>query len=204
MIATNGATPDDVNETIELADLVLEAAAHAMTVTGELKGYAHTDAGLHRVVDLHGVLQSNLRMFGKIPGTLKVDMQLAEGNLPVSCAPTHLVQVFTNLMKNAFEAMDSNGTVTMTTRREGGDAVVWVADTGPGVAADFAERLFEPFQSTKKQGVGLGLGLSMAKKVIEEHGGSLSLDNVYTDGARFVVRLPIAKTAPDPQQRVGA
>ncbi len=192
MIASGESTPDDVDETMELADLVLEAADHAMTVTGELKGYAHTDAGLHRVVDLHRVLQSNLRMFGKIPGTLTVDMKLAKGNLPVSCAPTHLVQVFTNLMKNAFEAMESQGTVTMTTRRENGVAVVRVADTGPGVSPDFADRLFEPFQSTKKQGVGLGLGLSMARKVVEEHGGSLSLDDAYREGACFVVRLPIA------------
>ena len=148
---------------------------------------------MHRVVSLHEVLRSTLRMFGKIPHGLEVVFDLDDQDLPVSCAPTHLVQVFTNLIKNAFEATDGRGTVMVQTRKAANWAEIRVMDDGPGIDHEFLDRLFQPFQSTKKQGEGLGLGLSMARKVVEEHGGSLAYDSTYEKGACFVIRLPMAR-----------
>ncbi len=185
-------TSEDLDEMIDLADLVLTAANQALGVTGELKGYAYQDANVLRVADLHDVIRSNVRLFGKIPPELTIDLQLADEQLPVRCSPTRLVQVFTNLVKNAFEAMDHEGTVTIRTRIDGDVVEARVSDTGPGVPEAFQPKLFEPFQSTKGQGQGLGLGLSLTQSVVEDLGGTITYDPEGAQGACFVVRLPRA------------
>jgi len=66
-----------------------------------------------------------------------------------------------------------------------------VRDNGPGVSADARSSMFNPFYSGREAGRGLGLGLSKCWRIITLHGGSISLDDTYSDGARFVIRLPV-------------
>lgn len=175
-------------ELAELAATVVEAATAARGVTQELKGYAYQEQAI-KVVDLNAVVQSTVKMFGKRSPGAVIEVQLGEGTV-VTCVPTRLTQVFTNLTKNAFEAMSWKGKVTIATRREGDRVLATVTDEGPGVPKDRRGKLFEPFQTTKKQGEGLGLGLSLSRKVLHDLGGDLRLDDTYEGGARFVLELP--------------
>jgi len=97
--------------------------------------------------------------------------------------------------------MDGRGTVTLTTRHDGGDLVVTCADEGPGIAPDDRDRIFTPYFTTKPEGT--GLGLAIVRRIVEDHGGSLALapspPGASASGARFVVRLPLRPPAAPPE-----
>ena len=102
-------------------------------------------------------------------------------------------QVLANLMRNAIEAAARNsqsgeGSVQTTLSRSSEAVRIEVEDNGPGVAADIVERLFEPFETTKRRG--MGLGLSLSREIVKAHGGRLWLDRTGATGTKFVLELP--------------
>jgi len=110
----------------------------------------------------------------------------------VRCLPDEINQVWTNLVHNALQAMDHKGTLTVGLRREGERALVYVGDTGCGIAPEHRERIFDAFFTTKKAGEGTGLGLDIVRKIVEKHGGTISVESEVGRGSRFTVSLPIA------------
>ncbi len=113
----------------------------------------------------------------------------------VDADPVQFRQVIDNLLKNAAEAMNGKGEIRITARRTPAGKRIQVSDSGPGVPADEADRIFEVFETTKPLGTGLGLGIS--RQIIEHHGGTLALKAPdSTDlhppcpGATFVIELP--------------
>jgi signal transduction histidine kinase len=122
-----------------------------------------------------------------------------EPDLPrVALALEQLVQVFLNLVLNGVDACKKGGSITVRARASSG-VTIEVEDTGPGVAPEIRDRLFEPFVTTKEVGKGTGLGLAVCRGLVESVGGNIALDAEYTGGARFVVTLP-AGVARHPHQ----
>jgi two-component system sensor kinase FixL len=102
-------------------------------------------------------------------------------------------QVMINLMRNAMEAMreSERRELTVRTKLEAGNFVaIEIADTGPGISEEVAARLFQPFVTSKASG--MGIGLSIAKRIVEAHGGQISVNHNSTDGATFRFILPAA------------
>ncbi len=110
---------------------------------------------------------------------------------PVYADSHQLAQVIMNLLTNAREAVGEQGVITVRTRETDEWVENDIEDNGGGVAPGNEERIFEVFFSTKEQGTGLGLGI--ARRIVEEHGGELALENHPGRGARFIVRLPKVK-----------
>ncbi|HEY6837385.1 MAG TPA: ATP-binding protein [Geobacteraceae bacterium] len=109
----------------------------------------------------------------------------------VAADGNHLKQIFINLIMNALQAMEANGTLLVRTSMLDGDTVeVEIADTGAGIPAEAAERIFEPFFTTKKPGEGTGLGLFITKKIVELYGGTIKVRSLPGQGTTFFVRLP--------------
>jgi signal transduction histidine kinase len=102
-----------------------------------------------------------------------------------------LRQAVLNLVKNGLEALSQGGELTIRSRFDGEHVEVEVGDTGGGIPAEVAERLFQPFFTTKPQGT--GLGLSIARQITEEHGGQLRWANGAGGGALFTIRLPVKR-----------
>jgi len=100
----------------------------------------------------------------------------------------HLQAAVGNLLRNAREATPAGGEVLVSTAKDGADVLLRVTDTGAGIAADVQPRVFEPYFTTKKAGT--GLGLPTVKRVVEEHGGVLSLESEVGKGTQFTMRLP--------------
>jgi two-component system sensor histidine kinase HydH len=108
--------------------------------------------------------------------------------IALSADPAQLRQVLVNLLLNGLDTMPTGGMIEVALGRDGSEVTVAVSDTGPGIAADMAARMFEPFATNKETGVGLGLVVS--KRIVEDHGGTLRGFNRSGSGATFLIRLP--------------
>ena len=120
------------------------------------------------------------------------------GDIPaITCSPSQLNQVFLNLINNAAQAIESGtGEISLVTRMEGTDHVaVEIADNGKGIPPEIMSKIFDPFFTTKAVGKGTGLGLSISYKIIEQHGGSISVDSTVGKGTRFTIVLPLTPPA---------
>jgi signal transduction histidine kinase len=107
-----------------------------------------------------------------------------------------------NLLTNAIDAVDeARGEVRLVTRAEGESILVSVEDNGVGIPPEARQQIFEIFYSTKGNR-GTGLGLAVTKKIVEEHGGSITVDSALGQGSRFTIRLPLPGK-PSGQERAG-
>ena len=107
-------------------------------------------------------------------------------------------EVFMNLVLNAAQAMDGSGTLTAITRliRDATVVEIEIRDTGPGIASDKIDKIFEPFYTTKEIGRGTGLGLSIVYGIVERHHGSIQVESEVGKGTSFFVRLPVPEIEP--------
>ena len=103
--------------------------------------------------------------------------------------PKRLRRVFYNLIHNATDAMPGGGKITLRFRQAGGEVITEIEDSGPGIAPEIAEKLFDAF-ATYGKAHGTGLGLSISKKIIEDHRGRISARNEPGRGAVFSFALP--------------
>jgi len=103
-------------------------------------------------------------------------------------------QVILNLLLNAIQALDGVGNITVKVEESEGMACVSVEDTGPGIPPQTLSHIFRPFFTTK--GHGTGLGLSLAKRIIEDHNGSIEVTSTLGQGSKFTILLPFAAIKP--------
>ena len=101
-------------------------------------------------------------------------------------------QVLLNLLLNAVQAIDTNGKIVVTLQSEGNTAIVEVADNGRGISPDQLPNIFRPFYTTK--GDGTGLGLSLARRIVEDHQGRIDVSSTLGKGTTFSVVLPLQRT----------
>jgi two-component system, LuxR family, sensor kinase FixL len=132
---------------------------------------------------------------------VRVLLELDHDLPPVIVDPVQIQQVILNLVRNAVEAMEAveRRELTIATRVIGGEIEASVADTGPGIAPELAARLFQPFVTTKK--TGMGLGLSICREIIEAHHGHLTA--AARPGGGTVFRLTLSKTHTDEDSSAG-
>jgi signal transduction histidine kinase len=123
-----------------------------------------------------------------------------EADLAATGDPTLLRQVMIGLLTNAFKNTPPPGTVTVRGRQSDGEIVLEVIDTGSGIPAAELERVFERFyrRSESRKQEGFGLGLAIARRMVDVMGGNIGAESVEGDGSTFWVRLPIAKPSPTP------
>jgi two-component system, NtrC family, sensor kinase len=177
----------DVDELLEES---IEGVDRAVEIVRNVKGFAHPGGGGREPVELNRLLEDALRLIApQLRGRAEVQKEF--GELPeLFGVPQQLRQVFVNLLLNASQAISPGGHIRITTRVEGGRAVVVVADDGPGIAPEIIDRIFDPFFTTKPVGEGTGLGLGIAYQIVRSHGGAIRVDSTPGHGATFRVELP--------------
>jgi len=200
--------PDSKDAQSLLADILSEAKLANAIVVEMLEFVRPVRLQVERT-DLADVLQQSVTMAeSKVSRRDVVVSTTVEAGLPMIEGDHHqLSQVFTNLIANAFEALDGKGRITIsavTTAIEADPAfagihpptpavLVEVADDGPGVPADLTDRIFNPFFTTKVTGT--GLGLAIVRKIVDAHDGRIDVSSTPDTGTRFRVTLPVSSTS---------
>lgn len=124
----------------------------------------------------------------EIPPSVKLVRDLAEGLPPIQADAFQLEQVVVNLLTNAVQAMPQGGVLTVRTALREDSLVLEVSDTGCGIDPEHLERIFEPLFTTKSRGI--GLGLTICKTLVENHGGTITVESTPGRGTTFTITLP--------------
>ncbi len=180
-----------------LADDVRRSAERISAVVGALKGYSHMDGAAEHEVDVVAGLEDTLVVLQHRLRGVTVERAFADDVGSVVGNAGELNQVWTNLIENAADAMDGEGTLTLRVGSSEAGLRIEVEDDGPGIPADLLERVFDPFVTTKPPGQGTGLGLHRAyRTVTERYGGTL---HASSEPGRtcFAVVLPPAGHRPN-------
>lgn len=177
------------------------------------KGLVSIDANVKRLLNISAKLLDFSRVSDRPRMAFPVDEAIHDAlsvlqqdrhfkNVTVSTQPDpeavifgdmcQIQEVFCNIALNAAQAMGGAGNLSLITRREGDSRVeVLIRDNGPGIPAQLMARLIEPFFTTKPAGSGTGLGLTISNEIIDEHNGTIAIENNADRGATFAVRLPL-------------
>ncbi len=170
-----------------------DAAKRISELVKSVKSYAYMDQAPQQFVDVHDGLESTLTMLKhQWKYGVKIIREYSEELPAIPVFGSQLNQVWTNIMTNAFEAMDGEGTLTIRTYQEGHHVVVAIIDDGPGIPSEIQSRIFDPFFTTKEVGKGTGLGLDIAYRIVtNRHHGYLHC-NSQPGATRFETGLPVA------------
>ena len=185
-----------ISSTIQASTLLSEltdTTNRISNLVGAVKSYSQMDRAAMQRVDIHDGIESTLVMLAPKLAKIEVDRAFGPDIPPFDAYAAELNQVWTNLIDNAIDAMDGQGTLRLSTYVEGGSIVVDFSDSGHGMASGVQERAFEPFFTTKDVGKGTGLGLDISRRiVVERHGGEITFDSAPGE-TTVHVRLPIAR-----------
>lgn len=165
-------------------------------IVRDLKDFSRVGEQEWQFTDLHRGLDSTLNIL-RYELKHKAEVIREYGSLPeVWCVPSMLNQVFLNLLANAAQAIETQGSITVRTGVEAGNILIRVIDTGSGIAPEHIARIFDPFFTTKPAGKGTGLGLSLAQDIVRQHRGRLFATTAYGQGSTFTLELPLSSLSP--------
>ncbi len=186
---------------MQLVETIEESITRVSELVMAVKKYSHSEsAGQMHPVDIHDGLRSTLTiLWHKFrPKDLKLDKQFA-ADLPIAKSKgAGLTQVWTNLLDNAIDASPERGTIHIRTWVENDSIGVGIADEGAGISEEHRKHIFEPFFTTKPVGVGTGLGLDIAHRiVVGSYGGKISFTS-EPGKTEFIVHIPIAALNAEP------
>jgi PAS domain S-box-containing protein len=180
----------ELEEGHELVDESVDGVDRVAAIVRDVKDFSRTSGGEHECVALLPLLESVLRVARpQLPVGCRIERCYVE--IPeVGGSSQELKQVFLNLIINAFQSIDGEGAVCVSTSYEAGRVVVSIEDEGCGIPNDAIERIFDPFYTTKPVGEGTGLGLSISYQIVRNHGGEITVDSQPGAGTTFRVALP--------------
>ena len=181
----------------ELLEKIERQTFRAAKIVNNLLNLARPSGGDTGPVDLNGIIGDVLSLLEHQfkMNRIQVRRELTESRVTILGLEYKLQQVFLNLFLNAKDAMPKGGWLSVTTRVEEDDAIVEVADSGVGIPSEHLARIYDPFFTTKGEGRGTGLGLSVTYGIVQEHQGTLSCESEYGQGTKFRLVLPLASAA---------
>jgi signal transduction histidine kinase len=185
-------------------DDVLEAGKHLLSLINDVLDLAKIEAGSMELelseVAIPEVLRSAVSMHSERAsrGGFELSLTTEPEEITISADGRRVRQIVFNLVSNAVKFTPAEGRVDVSARLDDGQVEVAVADTGPGIAPEELETIFEEFKQATdgKRAEGTGLGLPLARKLVELHGGRLWVESAAGNGSTFRFTLPVGPTEP--------
>lgn len=180
---------------LQLVNTIEESITRVSDLVIAVKKYAYDDKNREREIDIHDSIQSTLTILAHKfrPKQLEIRKVFSAEMPKIKTTGAGLSQVWTNILDNAIDASPEKGVIGIHTWVENGNACIGISDQGPGIAPEHREHIFEPFFTTKAAGVGTGLGLDIAHRiVVGQFGGAITF-NGEPGKTEFVVRVPATK-----------
>lgn len=188
-------------EQVDFINTIRSSSSFMLNLVNDFLDYSKIEAGKLELelskVDLKKLIEENVKRNQVLAVRKEIQIVFtAEDEIPqIILDESKIEQVLNNLIGNAVKFSFQNGIIKIYLRKCGDDAVISIKDTGPGISADEAEKLFHPFQKGKHKATAgeksTGLGLAIVKKIIEEHGGKISVESEAGKGTSFFVSLPL-------------
>lgn len=186
--------PDDPKR--EDVEVMVHETIRCREIVKRLLDFARQTKPQKRMASINSLIE-NIILLVRNQTTFRnilIEKQL-EAEIPeLLVDPDQIQQVFVNIILNAAEAMTKGGVLSIRSSRpaDAAHVVIAIADTGPGIREEVRERIFDPFFTTKEHGTGLGLSISYG--IVEQHGGTISVESVIGKGSTFLIQLPIVTT----------
>jgi len=191
LVEESGGDPKRMAEVTRVIKQEIDRLDHVIKA---LLDFGRPSAPALRPIDVGAVLDDVVlftRRFAR-EASVAIEVERAEGLAPVMADADQLKQVLVNLVSNAVQAMgETGGTIRVSAYHDARDVYISVADSGPGMAPEVMEKVFDPFFSTRDGGT--GLGLTIVHRIIDQHGGHIEVASAPGAGTTFTVALPVAK-----------
>jgi PAS domain S-box-containing protein len=179
----------------EMVQMIYDEATRIGRITSSLLAFAHAGSKQRALVDVNDIVRRTFALRSYHLSTLNItvllELDVEEPKLWADAS--ELQQLLLNLLMNAEQALmtiEATRTITVRSRSDDKEVRLEVADSGPGIGADMRGKLFDPFFTSKPEGLGTGLGLSICYGIAQEHGGRIWVESEPGRGATFVVTLP--------------
>ncbi len=176
-------------------DMILEQAERCKKIVSGLLNFARRNKVIYQDTDIHQLLENCMKSI-KIPDNINFELDFGMVKPVIEVDPDQIIQVLTNLMVNAIEAMHDGGKIILKTESDKDNLIITISDTGTGIPEEYLPRIFEPLFTTKQIGKGTGLGLAVIYGIIKMHKGRIDVksnadSNDGPTGTTFTVVLPM-------------
>ena len=195
---------------------IFKGAMRAKELVKQILAFSRHESNEIKLMRMQPVIKEALKLIrSTIPTSIEIKQNIARDCGPIKADPTQIHQVVMNLATNAYHAMEDTGGELKVSLKEinlgeqdvksrdmkpGPYACLTVADTGTGIAENIKGRIFDPYFTTKEQGKGTGMGLSVIHGIVKSVGGSIQLDSELGKGTKFHVYLPVEISSFEPQE----
>src|SRR5207237_5371841 len=172
---------------------IIKSGRRIADIVQDLNAYSRRARGQEQCdVNLNHMLEEAVKMARRATVVDEIKVVTQYGDVPpVRGNADELLQVFVNLVTNAVQAMEGQGTLTLSTSSVNGSVRAIVKDDGPGIPQHLLGKIFDPFFTTKEQGKGTGLGLHIVRDIVIRSGGRITVDSAPGKGAAFTLELPV-------------
>lgn len=190
--------PEDRDEIRESLERIARQVERCAAITGKMLRFGRHGGGEVQPTDVAPRLEEIVGLLERQAKVRNIDLRLdLERDLPEALLDaTELEQVVVNLVNNAIQAIEGQGTIVVSAKREGDEVELAVTDDGPGIAPENLERVFQPFFTTKAPGKGTGLGLSVCYGIVTSWGGRIEADSTPGKGTRITIRVQARRQRP--------
>jgi len=183
---------NDVEEYQALVRTIRGEVRRVNDIVSQFLEFAKPPEPVFEIVDLAELLNDSLHVIRGQATVQRIDVRVfSEQGITVHADRGRLKQALLNLLQNAIEAVASDGEIKCLLCKDGANASLTIADTGPGIPDDIRKRMFNLYFTTKSSGTGLGLGI--AHQIISEHGGEITVASETNSGASFRILLPLSE-----------
>ncbi|MFY9397184.1 MAG: ATP-binding protein [Desulfomonilia bacterium] len=185
-------TPDMPGQALEDIGRIIDASLHARSIIRELLIFARQDTPSRGRVNLNRIIEDELGLFESLCLKSSVELRrvLAPDLPEIEANRSQMLQVISNLVINALQAMPEGGAVTIETSFDASGVSLIIQDTGVGMSEEVKNNIFLPFFTTKDVDQGTGLGLAVVHGIVASHGGRIAVESSPGEGSRFMLTFP--------------